>query len=237
MKQFGLISLIPIAATLTLNAGHVPEKVMHHYCTEVAAAQYNVSLREIDAQMPVYKKKGFVVRGKIRHHNGYNDHFVCRYDAYGKFDFIKRQTTKPHNGLKKRMKRICKTEASVRWHTPVQEIRITDMRKINRYRYRVTMEDAYNTGTCEVNRDGYVSRFQTLNKRRHVPHVVKNACRQKAASRWNIPLPYVEVNEANYMGKGRYLVEVSSDDYTAQCEARFNGIIEHFSTKRRSYRW
>jgi len=235
MKRFGLISLI-IGVTTLLHAGHVPKKVMHHYCTEVAAAQYNVSLREIDAQMPVHKNKGFIVRGKIRHHNGYNEPFVCRYDAYGKFDFIKKQVPKPHHRFKKRMKRVCKTEASVRWHTPAREIRITDMRKLDRYHYEITMEDAYNTGVCEVNRNGYVSRFQTLNKRRHVPHTVKRACKQKAASRWNVPLPYVEIEHSTYLGRGRYRVEVSSDDYSAHCEVRSNGIIEHFSTTRRS-RW
>jgi len=233
MKFLRSIPILMATATLGLHAGHVPEKVMHHYCTEVASAQYNVPLQQIEAHMPVYKKKGFIVRGKMRR----NGHFVCRFDAYGKFQFIKQQAPKPQNSLKKRIRRVCKSEASVRWHTPKQDIKITEIRKIAPYRYQVTMEDAYNTGTCEVNRDGYVSRFQTLSKSRQVPRSVTHACKRKAASRWNVPMPYIQVDNATYMGRGRYAVEVSSDELVAHCEVRQNGIIEHFNTQQRRRRW
>jgi hypothetical protein len=135
------------------------------------------------------------------------------------------------------LKRVCRSEASVRWHTPVQQIDITDIRKIDRYRYEVTLEDAGSTGICRVNRDGYVSRFQTLGKRRHIPRIVQDRCIRKAASRWNIPLSHIEIDTMNYLGRGRYRVEVSSDDYAADCEIKANGVIEHFNTRRKRNWW
>jgi hypothetical protein len=236
MKHIGSILFI-LLTSAALNAKHVPKKVMYHYCTEVASAQYNVPLEAISADMPVYKNRGFVVQGKIAHHNRYNEHFICRFDDYGKFDFIKKRTPKHTNGVKKRLKRVCKSEASVRWHTPVQQIDITDIKKIDRYRYEVTLEDAGSTGICQVNRDGYVSHFQTLNKHRHIPKITQDRCIRKAASQWNIPLSYIEIDEANYLGRGRYSIKVSSDDYTADCEIRANGIIERFNTRRKRNWW
>jgi hypothetical protein len=236
MKHIGSILFI-LLTTTALNAKHVPKKVMYHYCTEVASAQYNVPLEAISAHMPVYKNRGFVVQGKIDHHDRYQEHFICRFDDYGKFDFIKKRAPKHTDRIKKRLKRVCKSEASVRWHTPVRQIDITQIKKIDRYRYEITLEDAGSTGVCQVNRNGYVNRFQTLNKRRHVPRIVQDRCIRKAASRWNIPLSYIEIDEMNYLGRGRYRVEVSSDDYTAECEIRANGIIDHFNTRRKRNWW
>jgi len=236
MKHLGSIFFMLVAVT-TLNARHVPKKVMYHYCTEVASAQYGAPLKAISANMPLYRNRGFVVEGRIDRRNGRNEHFVCRFDDYGKFNFIKKRAPVRSSGIEKRLKRVCRSEASVRWRTPVRQIDVTNIKKIGRYRYELTLENVDNTGVCQVNKNGYVSRFQTLSKRRHIPRIVQDRCVRKAASRWNVPLSYIDIDRANYLGRGRYDIKVSSDDYAADCGIRANGVIEHFNTRRRRGRW
>ena len=237
MKQLGFILFTLFISTNYLQAKHVPKMVMHHYCTEVAAATYNIPLENIDAQMPLYKNKGFVVHGKINRRNRREDRFSCRYDAYGQFKFIKKHTPKHTNNMQKRIRRACRTEASVRWHVPPREIEIKSIKKLSSYRFEVRLEEAERSGKCEVNTQGYVSRFQTLNKRRHTPRAAEYACIRKAASRWNIPTAYVQIDNADYLGRGRYLLEVSDDGYTAECEVRNNGTVYQFTEQHRPGWW
>jgi len=239
MKQFGFVFFTLLMGISSLQAKHVPKKVMHHYCTEVAAATYNVPLQRIDAQPPVYKKKGFVVHGTIDHRNGALEKFSCRYDAYGRFQFIKKHIPKHTNTntVQKRIRHACKTEASVRWHIPPHEVKIRNIRKISTHRFEVTLDEAERTGKCIVNRQGYVSRFQTLEKRRHAPRAAQHACIKKAASRWNIPTAYVEIDSAEYLGRGRYLLELSDDGYGASCEVKNNGIVYRFTEHHIPNQW
>lgn len=237
MKHSIRLLLLFLAASSLLFAKHVPKKVMYHYCTEVASARYNVPITHIHAQMPVYTQNGFTVKGNIRLYDGRRDRFTCRYDAYGIFKSIKKHTRPYVDRSQRRIKRICKAEASVRWHTPKHEIEIADIKRLVHGRYRITLESDDQTGICEVNRQGYVNRFQTLSKRRYTPHIVKNVCIRKAASRWNIPRSYIEIERADYLGRGRYLIEVSGDIYRARCEVRSNGMIDDFSMMRQRRRW
>jgi hypothetical protein len=233
MKQFAFLFFTLLITTTGIQAKHVPKKVMHHYCTEVASAQYSVPLDMIEAQMPIYKKKGFVVHGTYKRYRGRVERFSCRYDAFGKFQFIKKHTPRHTNSIQRRITHACKTEASVRWHVPSGEIGIRDLKEISGNRYKITLSETDRTGICNVTSQGYVNRFQTLNKHRYIPHTAEYGCIRKAASRWNIPTAYIEIGHTDYLGRDRYLLELSDDEYHASCEVKSNGTVYRFTEQSR----
>jgi hypothetical protein len=229
MKFHFLISLILITSGSQLMAKHVPKKVMLYYCSEVAAVEYDVPLEAIETQMPVLKKNGYTVHGEVRrsrHHR--HTRFVCQYDAHGKFQFIKKQL--PHNReiIKKRIKRACKTEAASQWHTSPRDIRIAHVTKRNENRFEVTLEGADATGSCIVNKQGHIYRFDTTYKERPVPERARISCRKKAAYHWHVPASFTRIERAEYIGRNRYILELSGGYRHAECEVKGTGEILHF---------
>jgi hypothetical protein len=237
MKRFGSIVFTLFAGISTLHAGHVPQKVMHHYCTEVAAVTYDIPLQRIDARMPVYRKKGFNVHGKIIRRNGIRERFLCRYDERGRFKFIKKEQRNRADTIHRRIRHACKTEASVRWHVPPHEITISKIRKVGQKHFEVKLNEAERSGICSVNTQGYVSRFQTLSQERRTPRAAEYGCIKKAASRWNVPTAYIQIEHTEYLGRGRYLLELSDNEYTAECEVKKSGAVYRFTEHLRPEKW
>jgi hypothetical protein len=237
MKRFGSVLLTLFAGIHMLYAGHVPQKVMHHYCTEVAAATYEVPLQRVDAHMPAYRKKGFNVHGEITHSNGIRERFLCRYDERGRFQFIRKERRNSSDTINRRIRHACKTEASVRWHVPPREITIGTVRKLGHGHFEISLNEAERSGICRVNTQGYVSRFQTFDNERQTPRAAEYGCIKKAASRWNVPTAYIRIENTDYLGRGHYLLKLSDDRYTADCEVKNTGAVYRFTEHYKPERW
>jgi hypothetical protein len=229
MKRTFFILFTLFATSNYLMAKHVPKRIMLHYCTEVAAAEYNIPLQDIDTRMPVYKNNGFTVHGTIRHPHGYSEKFKCRFDAKGKFIAIKKEPRHPMQQIKKRIKHACKGEASVRWRSDRRDIKVTQIDRRTSNRFIVTLDGPDATGVCEVNRQGHIYRFNTTYKQRYVPKEAKHSCKQRASILWHIPAPFIKITSSEYVGRGRYLLELSSGHFRAECEVNDSGRILHFN--------
>ena len=232
MKHIFFILFTLSATSGLLMAKHVPKRVMLHYCTEVAAAQYDIPLQRIDTQMPIYKKGGFVVHGKIRRPHKESVKFTCRYDEKGKFEFIKKHPQHNREKIRKRIKHACKGEASVRWRVEPRDIKITNIQKMNENRFKVTLDGPDATGTCLVNKQGHIYRFETAYKQRYVPSEAKYACMKRASLLWNLPAPFIRVEHSEYLGQERYLLDISGALFQADCEVSGNGTVLHFDNTR-----
>ena len=239
LKILGL-SLLGILIFTTASSAKQVRNDMPFTCKYEAKRNYGVRQNSMQT-LPVEKtRNGFVVYGQSPRNTDRALFFQCNFDRRGNYIGIRKTSDKRYNGggqannrVPKTVRRVCKGEASSRWRTRPNDIRISKAKRVGRNDYIVKLSARNYRGKCEVSGSGHIYQFQTSyannNANRTVPREAVQTCKRRAASKWGIRPDRIRTVRTRRLGRDDYNVKLSSGNYRADCEVSGRGRIYLFS--------
>ena len=238
--QIMAFTLFSISILSTQASARQIQNDMAFICKYEANINYGVP-QGTSRILPVERThSGFIVYGQSPGNTSRALFYECRFDRRGEYRGIRKTRDNRYYGgghgnhhIPKTARRICKGEASARWRTRPNHIRINRAKRVGRNRYIVNLSDRYQRGICEVSGSGHIFRFRTHyvgNVGSSVsPREARRACKRRASSRWGVRSSNIRIVRDRRLGRDDYNVKLAFRDYRAECEVSGRGRIYLFS--------
>jgi hypothetical protein len=208
-------------------------------CKHEAARYYGIRKSAIRT-FPVERRgERLLIFGELKNTNR-NLNFKCIYNRHGQYMNIKEvrnkhysnRHTRGNNYIPKIVKRVCKGEASVRWHMRPNQIRIKNAKHLGGRDYRLALEGRNYRGKCEVSQSGHIyefrSKFVGRDTNHYTPKVALQNCKRRASSRWGINPRNIRIDYSKRVGRDQHIIKLSSRYDRAECEVSKSGWIYSF---------
>ncbi len=206
-------------------------------------ASRNYGIRQNTSKIFSVERVGnrFLVHGKASKYSKRAFRFKCTFDRQGEYIGIKKIKDKrylnsrreDHVYLPTTVKRVCKGEASVRWHMRPRDVKIKNVKRLGHHDYVVTLAGRGYRGKCEVSQSGHMYQFRThtlgYDINNEIPKVVRRNCKKHAAFRWGVRPSEIRIDYARRLGRDDYVIQLSSRYDRAECEVSRRGHIYLFS--------
>jgi hypothetical protein len=219
----------------TFIEAQLPAHEMQRYCKDEAVAKYNIPRDRIHLAVPRYLYGKYSVYGQFPKNSENALFFVCDFSRSGRILAVKTEQDLRRRGQEnnKNAKRSCKSEASSVWRVPRKQIEITNIRKVNRTRYHITVRSGNRTALCDVNAQGNIYAFERRREDSRLPQRAKRACLSSASRFWRLPAQRITIERVKRNRYGRYNVLVQYRNVTGKCDVDRYGTVHHFKTHKR----
>jgi len=213
---------------------------MSFTCKYEAKRNYGVSQGSSRTDPVEKTRNGFKVYGQSPRNTKRALFYECKFNRYGEYRSIKKTRDNRYSGgghannrPSKTARRICKGEASARWRTRPNYIKINSTKRSGRNNYIVQLSSRGQRGVCEVSSAGHIYSFRTRSAQRPgssvTPREARSACARRAASRWGTRLDRVRVTGTKRLGRDDFNVRLAYRNHRAECEVSGRGRIYLFS--------
>jgi hypothetical protein len=220
---------------LSFAEAKLPDYEMQRYCKDEVVAKYNISRNSIHLAVPRYLYGKYSVYGQSPANAKNALFFVCDFSRSGRLLAVKteRDLRRQGGADNKNAKRSCKSEASSVWGVDRRQVKVTNIRKVNRTRWHITVRSGNRTALCDVNAQGNIYRFTREQSHAKLTNKAKRACFSSASRYWEIPASRVSIDRVKENRYGRYNVTVRYRNVTGKCDVDRYGTVHHFKTQKR----
>ena len=211
---------------------------MQRMCKDRAVRTYLLKREKIYTAVPRLLYGKYSVYSKSPKNREDALFFVCNFNRNGRFLNIKtekdlrRNTNRPVK-LTKAAKRSCRGEASSVWRVSQRDVDISNIRRVNSGRYKMTVKARNRTAICDVNVQGNIYSFRVQKHKSSSTHTARKSCKRAAARYWDVPQSRVVIERTRKIHSGRYNMYVRYGYVEGKCDVSHNGHIYHFRTKHR----
>lgn len=234
MKHYMHAMILLALTCLPLQA--VPSYEMERICKDRAVQTYRIDRESIHLAVPRYLNGLYSTYGKSPKKGENALFFVCNFDRNGRFLSIRtekdlRRNSANNSRVTKAAKRSCKGEASSVWRVSPREVSLTNIRRINRGRYHLTVRSGNRTAVCDVNTQGHIYSFQRSGNVGTSNRKARRACKVLASKLWKVPASRVQIYSTRKINRDRFRMNVRYKGVTGRCDVSRSGRIYHFRTQ------
>ena len=210
---------------------------MQRYCKDEAVRTYRLKREKIYTAVPRFLNGKYSVYSQSPKNTKRALFFSCHFNRHGRFINIQTEKDMRKNNqhpvkVPRAAKRSCKDEASSVWRVSQRDVRLSNIRRVNSGRYKMTVQARNRTAVCDVNAQGNIYRFHVQGKQQSGKKPAKQACKRLAARLWKVPSSRISIQGVRNTSRERYDMEVRYRHTRGSCDVSRNGYVHHFRTIR-----